>query len=142
MPAESVAIPPGRCLMAGSLRLRRWQKAALDAFLSSDGPDFLAVATPGSGKTTFALAAVRVLLGQHPERRVIIVAPTHHLKLQWAEAAAVLDLHLETGWSSSEVRLPSDVHGLVTTYQQVALSATDLMRLTTDAIVVLDEVHH
>jgi superfamily II DNA or RNA helicase len=142
MPAESVAILPPRCLMARSLRLRRWQKAALDAFLSSDGPDFLAVATPGSGKTTFALAAVRVLLGQHPERRVIIVAPTHHLKLQWAEAAAVLDLHLETGWSSSEVRLPSDVHGLVTTYQQVALSATDLARLTTDAIVVLDEVHH
>jgi superfamily II DNA or RNA helicase len=142
MPAEAVAILPGRCLMARSLRLRRWQKAALDVFLSSDGSDFLAVATPGSGKTTFALAAVRVLLGQHPERRVIIVAPTHHLKLQWAEAAAALDLHLETAWSSSEARLPSDVHGLVTTYQQVALSAADLAVLARDAIVVLDEVHH
>jgi len=128
--------------MARSLRLRRWQKAALDAFLASDAPDFLAVATPGSGKTTFALAAVRVLLGRHPERRVVIVAPTHHLKLQWADAAAALDLHLETAWSASEVRLPADVHGVVTTYQQVAVSAAALTGIARDAIVVLDEVHH
>ena len=114
--------------MARSLRLRRWQKAALDAFLASDGPDFLAVATPGSGKTTFALAAVRVLLGQHPDRRVVIVAPTQHLKRQWAEAAAALDLHLETAWSAAEPRLPADVHGIVTTYQQVALGAEALSR--------------
>ncbi len=128
--------------MARTLRLRRWQKAALDQFLDSDGPDFLAVATPGSGKTTFALAAVRVLLGRHPERRVVIVAPTHHLKLQWAEAAAALDLHLETAWSAAEPRLPSDVHGLVTTYQQVALSAAQLAGIADGATVVLDEVHH
>jgi superfamily II DNA or RNA helicase len=128
--------------MPRSLRLRRWQKAALDVFLASGGPDFLAVATPGSGKTTFALAAVRVLLGRHPERRVVIVAPTHHLKLQWAEAAASLDLHLETAWSASELRLPADVHGLVTTYQQVALRADALTGIARDAIVVLDEVHH
>jgi len=128
--------------MARTLRLRRWQKAALDQFLDSDGPDFLAVATPGSGKTTFALAAVRVLLGRHPDRRVVIVAPTHHLKLQWAEAAAALDLHLETAWSAAEPRLPSDVHGLVTTYQQVALSAAQLGGIADGAIVVLDEVHH
>lgn len=128
--------------MARSLRLRRWQKAALDVFLCSDGPDFLAVATPGSGKTTFALAAVRVLLGRHPDRRVVIVAPTHHLKLQWAEAAAALDLHLEAAWSAGEGRLPADVHGVVTTYQQVALSAAELAEIATGAIVVLDEVHH
>jgi len=128
--------------MARTLRLRRWQKAALDQFLDSDGPDFLAVATPGSGKTTFALAAVRVLLGRRPDRRVVIVAPTHHLKLQWAEAAAALDLHLETAWSAAEPRLPSDVHGLVTTYQQVALSAAQLGGIADGAIVVLDEVHH
>jgi len=128
--------------MARSLRLRRWQKAALDVLLGSEGPDFLAVATPGSGKTTFALAAVRVMLGQHPGRRVIVIAPTQHLKRQWAEAAEALDLHLDTGWSSSDVRLPADVHGLVTTYQQVAHCADDLARLAAGAIVVLDEVHH
>jgi superfamily II DNA or RNA helicase len=128
--------------MARTLRLRRWQKAALDQLLESAGPDFLAVATPGSGKTTFALAAVRVLLGRHPDRRVVIVAPTHHLKLQWAEAAAALDLHLETAWSAAAPRLAPDVHGLVTTYQQVALSAAQLAGIADGAIVVLDEVHH
>ncbi len=128
--------------MAQSVRLRRWQKSALDVFLCSAAPDFLAVATPGSGKTTFALAAVRVLLGRDAGRRVIVIAPTQHLKRQWAEAAAALDLHLDTGWSSTEVRLPADVHGLVTTYQQVAHCADELARLARDAIVVLDEVHH
>ena len=142
VPAEPAGSLRGRQLMARSLRLRRWQKAALDVFLASEGPDFLAVATPGSGKTTFALAAVRVMLGRHPGRRVIIIAPTQHLKRQWAEAAEALDLHLDTGWSSSDARLPADVHGLVTTYQQVAHCADDLARLARDAIVVLDEVHH
>ena len=47
------------------------------------GPDFLAVATPGAGKTTFALAALRTALARsRPE--VVIVAPTAHLKVQWA----------------------------------------------------------
>jgi superfamily II DNA or RNA helicase len=127
--------------MARTLRLRRWQKSALDRFLAADATDFLAVATPGSGKTTFALAAVRLVLADHPERRVVVVAPTQHLKRQWADAAAGLDLHLETQWSSAR-RLPDDVHGLVTTYQQVAMSAEGLARPAAGAIVVLDEVHH
>lgn len=132
---------PGRLPMARTLRLRRWQKAALDRFLGAGQADFLAVATPGSGKTTFALAAVRLLLAEHPQRRVVIVAPTQHLKRQWAEAAAALDLHLETQWSPTR-RLPEDVHGMVTTYQQVALNADELARPAAGAIVVLDEVHH
>ncbi len=127
--------------MARNLRLRRWQKAALDHFLAADGPNFLAVATPGSGKTTFALAAVRLSLAARPERRVVIIAPTQHLKRQWADAASALDLHLETQWSPSR-RLPADVHGLITTYQQVAMNAPELAGQAADAIVVLDEVHH
>ncbi len=99
------------------------------------------MATPGSGKTTFALAAVRLELASHPERRVVIVAPTQHLKRQWADAASALDLHLETQWSPSR-RLPEDVHGLITTYQQVAMNAPELAAAAADAIVVLDEVHH
>lgn len=37
--------------------LRRWQTRALDACLNAPGRDFLLTATPGAGKTTFALAA-------------------------------------------------------------------------------------
>ena len=128
--------------MARSIRLRRWQRAALEAFGDRRGDDFLAVATPGAGKTTFALAAARQHLGEHPRRRLIVVAPTQHLKTQWADAAEALDLHLEPSWSASDGRLPADVHGMVTTYQQVAASAAALAPLARDAFVVLDEAHH
>ena len=64
-----------------AVRLRPWQRAAFDAFsaLSDDEPNFLAVATPGAGKTTFALACARWALSQQ-RRRVVVVAPTSHLK--------------------------------------------------------------
>ena len=45
--------------------LRAWQQEALDAYLARDGAearDFLAVATPGAGKTTFALRVASALL--------------------------------------------------------------------------------
>jgi superfamily II DNA or RNA helicase len=128
--------------MAQQIRLRRWQKAALDAFRGRPGPDFLAVATPGAGKTTFALAAVRQHLAEHPRRRLVVVAPTQHLKGQWADAAEALDLHLEPAWTPADGRLPADVHGMVTTYQQVAGSARDVARIARDSFVVLDEAHH
>src|SRR3981189_2799271 len=79
--------------MTRIIRLRPWQKAALDQFVEADKPDFLAVATPGAGKTTFALTAARHQLAGHPAR-LIVVAPTAHLKVQWARAAAAFSLHL------------------------------------------------
>jgi superfamily II DNA or RNA helicase len=127
--------------MARSVRLRPWQKAALERLDQVDEPDFLAVATPGAGKTTFALTAARRWLAEHPRRRLVVVTPTAHLKTQWARAAAALDLDLEVAWSPAEGLAP-DMHGLVTTYQQVATSARALRSLTRDAFVVFDEVHH
>jgi superfamily II DNA or RNA helicase len=128
--------------MVRSVRLRRWQKDALDRLAEHDGPDFLAVATPGAGKTTFALTAVVQDLTKHPERRVVVVAPTSHLKLQWSLAAARFGLHLEPRWSGSDGRFPPDMHGVVVTYQQVAANPIALRRPSTGGIVVLDELHH
>ena len=128
--------------MVRSVRLRRWQKSALDAFDASPGADFLAVATPGAGKTTFALTAVVRHLTANPSHRVVVVAPTSHLKLQWSRAAARFDLHLEPRWDSSVGRLPADMHGVVVTYQQVAANPGALRRHTERCIVVLDELHH
>ncbi|MFN8111337.1 MAG: DEAD/DEAH box helicase [Thermoleophilia bacterium] len=128
--------------MARSIRLRRWQKAALDAFTTRATPDFLTVATPGAGKTTFALAAARQCLAEGAGRRLVVVAPTQHLKTQWADAAERLDLHLDTGWGAADTTLPADVHGVVTTYQQVAGSAAALAGIARGGVVVLDEVHH
>jgi superfamily II DNA or RNA helicase len=127
--------------MSRSVRLRPWQHAALARFASSRGPDFLAVATPGAGKTTFALAALRTALAERPAR-VVVVAPTAHLKVQWALAAARLQLHLDPAWTPADGPMPPDMHGVVTSYQQVAVSAAALRTIATDAFVVLDEVHH
>jgi superfamily II DNA or RNA helicase len=127
--------------MTRSIRLRPWQKAALDRFLGSSSPDFLAVATPGAGKTTFALTAARHHLAERPGR-LVVVAPTAHLKAQWAAAAARFALHLDPSWSATDGALPRDMHGIVTTYQQVATSAPALRSLAAGSFVVLDELHH
>jgi superfamily II DNA or RNA helicase len=128
--------------MSRSVRLRPWQKEALERLSATDRPDFLAVATPGAGKTTFALTAAVQHLVAHPERRVVVVAPTQHLKHQWARAAGRFDLHLEPQWSVRDGRLPDDMHGIIVTYQQVAMQARALRGMAHDAFVVFDELHH
>ncbi len=128
--------------MERHVRLRPWQKAALDALETHPRPDFLAVATPGAGKTTFALMAALRSLRTTQTKRLVVVAPTAHLKIQWAQAAARFRLQLDPNWAASSGRLPSDMHGIVTTYQQVATSADALRALTNDAFVILDEIHH
>lgn len=128
--------------MTRSIRLRPWQKVAFEKFVASDSPDFMTVATPGAGKTTFALTAARHVLAQDPRRRLVVVAPTAHLKVQWARAAAEFALHLDPAWSAADGRLPADMHGIVTTYQQVASSAAVLAGVARDAFVVFDEIHH
>ncbi len=127
--------------MPRTVRLRGWQKDALDRFVGSAERDFLAVATPGAGKTTFALTAARHELGRRPAR-LVVVAPTAHLKQQWANAAARFSLHLDPSWSPAEGVLPADMHGVVTSYQQVAMNPRRFAHFADGAFVVLDELHH
>ncbi len=151
MPGNSAEDPSGHPPSRGSsrptrIRLRQWQSDALDKFWASERSDFLAVATPGAGKTTFALAAAVQYLMDDPAGVVIVVAPTAHLKAQWTAAAAALRLHLDPGWSAqSDGQLNGiapDMHGIVTTYQQVSTSARALRAISGNAFVILDEVHH
>jgi superfamily II DNA or RNA helicase len=128
--------------MARGIALRRWQQEALARFESSGRKDFLAVATPGAGKTNFALAACVRALSARIAGRVVVVAPTQHLKYQWAEAARAFGLRLEPEWGSSDGALPKDLHGLVVTYQQVAVSQRALRALAQRAFAILDEIHH
>jgi len=128
--------------MARSVTLRPWQKAALERLDASDRPDFLAVATPGAGKTGFALMAARQALVAEPARRLLVVVPTAHLKGQWARAALAFDLHLDPQWSAADGGLPPDMHGVVMTYQQVARCAGAVRALAAGSFVVFDEIHH
>ena len=131
-----------RVIVAARIRFRAWQKEALAKLEARVHPSFLAVATPGAGKTTFALGAMRRALVRREVRRCVVVVPTQHLKLQWALAAERFDIHLDPEWSSADGSLPSDVHGVAVTYQQVAANPGALRRLVGQAFIVLDEIHH
>lgn len=127
-------------MASSTLRLRPWQRRALDIYEVQESPDFLAVATPGAGKTTFALTAARLTLPSL-SGRLIIVAPTRHLKEQWADAAERFGLMLDTDWSPAD-GIRSDVHGIVTTYQQVGSSPDAFPAMADGGFVILDEIHH
>ncbi|MCZ7630688.1 MAG: DEAD/DEAH box helicase [Microthrixaceae bacterium] len=122
--------------------MRPWQSQALGKLEATGGRDFLAVATPGAGKTTFALAAVVQHLVDNPGTSVVIVAPTQHLKSQWATAASAVGLHLDHLWSPADGGPTSGHARIVTTYAQVAQSSAVLGGLAAGSYVVLDEIHH
>ena len=123
--------------------LRPWQVQALDRYRATAGRDFLVTATPGAGKTAFALAVAQELLAARVVDRVVVVCPTDHLRTQWADAAGTQGLVLDPTLSNAQGRLRSDAHGYVTTYAQVAQKpALHAARSRSRTLVVLDEIHH
>ncbi|TPG31553.1 DEAD/DEAH box helicase [Mycolicibacterium hodleri] len=124
--------------------LRSWQRRAMVKYLAARPRDFLAVATPGSGKTTFALRIAAELLADGTVERITIVVPTEHLKIQWARAAAAIGLSLDPKFSNSNAQNSDEYHGVVVTYAQVA-SHPGRHRVRTEnrkTLVVFDEIHH
>ncbi|MDT5080841.1 MAG: hypothetical protein QOJ80_5478 [Mycobacterium sp.] len=124
--------------------LRGWQRRALVRYLTAQPRDFLAVATPGSGKTAFALRIAGELLAEGVVERVTVVVPTEHLKVQWAQAAAGVGMALDPKFSNSSAQNSDEYHGVVVTYAQVA-SHPGRHRVRTEnrkTLVVFDEIHH
>ena len=106
--------------------------------------DFLAVATPGAGKTTFALSVAAELLGRRLVDRVTVVAPTEHLKRQWAEAAARAGIPIDPTYAAGKGKTSQDYVGIAVTYAGVAANPLAL-RIRTErfkTLVILDEIHH
>ncbi|WP_245663019.1 DEAD/DEAH box helicase [Nocardia inohanensis] len=128
----------------GGGSLRAWQRRALTKYLTTKPRDFLAVATPGAGKTTFALRVAAELLADRTVDQITVVAPTEHLKHQWAASAARNGIQLDSNFSNSTGSTSSDYHGVVVTYAQVA-SHPFKHRVRTEnrrTLVIMDEVHH
>jgi superfamily II DNA or RNA helicase len=133
---------PGRAPWGTAGKLRAWQQAAMERYIEAQPRDFLAVATPGAGKTTFALTLASYLLHNHVVQQVTVVAPTEHLKKQWAEAAARIGIRLDPTYSSG--RLSPDYQGIVVTYAGVGVNPM-LHRNRVEqrkTLVILDEIHH
>ena len=135
---------PERAAWGTAPSLRAWQTAALQDYLARNPRDFLAVATPGAGKTTFALTVAAELLGRRVVDRLIVVAPTEHLKSQWAEAAARAGIPIDPTYSAGSGKISSDYVGVAVTYAGVGVNPL-AMRVRTErfrTLVILDEIHH
>lgn len=125
-------------------KLRAWQQAALDEYRSAAARDFLAVATPGAGKTTFALRVATDLLDAGVVQAVTVVTPTEHLKRQWADAADRVGIALDPDFRNAHGATSREFTGIAVTYAGVA-SRPALHRHRTEArrtLVILDEIHH
>lgn len=124
--------------------LRSWQAEAITKYLELNQVDFTVTATPGAGKTTFALSLARHLLETRFVDRVIVVVPTDHLRTQWGQAAARMGIRLDSNLGNDAI-LKKDFHGYVTTYPQVAAHSLLHERRTENprrTFVILDEIHH
>ena len=135
---------PERAARGTAERLRAWQAEALDLYFETEPRDFLAAATPGAGKTTFALRLAAELLHRRVIDRITVVAPTEHLKRQWADAAERASIRLNPQFRNNHGTGGRQYHGVAVTYAQVAMAPALHRALTEDrrSLVILDEVHH
>jgi superfamily II DNA or RNA helicase len=131
-------------LEAWSRPLRGWQRRALARYLATRPQDFLAVATPGAGKTTFGLRVAAELMADRSVQALTVVTPTEHLKHQWAVAAAEVGIPIDPQFRNTVGATSSDYRGVAVTYAQVAAHPS-LHRVRTQGrrtLVILDEIHH
>ncbi len=129
--------------MTRSQHLRVWQRDALELYQRTQPRDFLTVATPGAGKTTFALTIAADLMSRGIVERVVIVTPTDHLKTQWALAASGIGITLDPSLAG-QGRLGADFDGFAVTYAGLAVNANGYRTRieTRPTLVILDEIHH
>jgi superfamily II DNA or RNA helicase len=135
---------PERAARGTASALRAWQAEALDLYFEKEPRDFLAAATPGAGKTTFALRLATELIARREVERITVVAPTEHLKRQWAEAAHRVGIRLDPAYANGQAFGGRRYHGIAVTYAQIAVRPLLHRTITESArtLVILDEVHH
>lgn len=135
---------PRRAAWGTADKLRAWQAEALTQYFATEPRDFLAAATPGAGKTTFALRLATELLGRNTVSQLVIVVPTEHLKKQWADAAHRVSIRLNPQFRNADGYYGNQFHGVVVTYAQVAAAPAVLRNLVAGrpTLAVLDEIHH
>ena len=125
--------------------LREWQQEALDQYMQEAKENFLAVATPGAGKTTWALTVANTLLERRDVQRIIVVVPSRELSNQWTQNS-MPGVELRE-YDGTEAVDKAGYNGIVVSYQGVsgnvgALVARALSRSPKRTLVIFDEIHH
>ena len=113
--------------------MRKWEDLDCPA-------DFLAEATPGAGKTRFALELANRVRARSRGIPLSFVCPTAHLRNQWQQAAHQVGIELSTDVMGP--RLQWGYSGLALTYQQVLSDPERFRRVVGQGWVALDECHH
>jgi hypothetical protein len=86
---------------------RVWQQAAMDDYLARGPRDYLARARPPSPSGS------RPSCSSAGSSTLTVVAPTEHLKRQWAEAAQRVAISLDPAFSGRRGRTSRDHTGVV-----------------------------
>ena len=148
--ANAQALCPRCNLMKGSKISMsdryKWQKTSRERYLDADQRDYLLVACPGAGKTTFSLTLAATLWELGHIRRIIVVVPSDALRTQWSSNGSTrLELR---PYVTGEPVDKQGYHGVVTTYQSLTGSTRDMFRHVIGSddpqgtLVILDEIHH
>lgn len=129
-----------------AFELRQWQKEALELYRKKNKKAFAVTATPGAGKTTFALTLAAKLLEAKQINTIVVIAPTDHLRTQWSDNAIEKGIFLDPSLSNKSTLIPPDFDGYVATYAQIAGNPA-LHRARTigpkkKTLVIFDEIHH
>ena len=137
-----------RFLSDRHFELRPWQvecrRAIREKYLTAK--DFLAVATPGSGKTKLGLVIAYELRKENLIDRIVVVTPSDNLKRQWAaDAAAFAGLDLDPDFTNGHGMETTDFHGIIITYAMLGQDKKNVHMQNTfnkRTFVIFDEIHH
>lgn len=128
----------------------RWQVDALAKYRQlvtfGDKVNFFVAATPGAGKTRFALQVAKELLGAGKIERVVVVVPSLYLKGQWSNAADDhADLLIDPNRSNFDELETDESQGMAITYAGACTevgSSVQRRGCRKKTLVIFDEVHH
>lgn len=126
---------------AWALPLSLKQREGFERFTAQWPRDFVVAMCPGTGKTRFALRCAFEALQQERIENVLVVVPSTHLRVQWAQEADTCGIPLLPDFRG---HLPTGFLGGIVTFAGVAAAGATLTRFARSRrlLVIFDEIHH